>query len=608
MSKLEELIKEFCPNGVEYKKIKECYNRLKGTPITAGKMKEIESSVGNVTIFAGGKTVVVAKEQDIPNANIIRVPAVVVQSRGIIDVIYCNSPFTFKNEMWAYSSKEETSVKYLFYYLKSKIQLLRDSAAGMGALPQISLSATEELQIPLPALPVQREIVRILDSFTLYSAELIAKLTAELTARRKQYEFYRDKLLMPKSSTYQTEWKELKDVCRLVTGATPSTSKKEYWENGTIPWMSSGEVNNKRIFYTEEKITELGYQSSSTTLVPIHSVVIALAGQGKTRGKVAITEIELCTNQSLCSLICGTSMNYKFLYYYLDGKYEELRAISNGDGTRGGLSLRLLAPYKIPVPPMEVQERIVKVLDNFDAICSDLGIGLPAEIEKRQKQYEYYREKLLTFDGKYATILTERNGTERAGLIRLLQYVYGFAFVRLGDICSISSGRNTERLNDGEYPVYGSTGIIAKTNIYKFDCEQILIARVGANAGYVYKAYGKYDVSDNTLILSVNSQYNANFIFYNLINMRLNRFAKGGGQPLITAGQIKELLIPLPTLEKQKEIVEILDKFDSLCNDLTAGLPAEIEHRQKQYEYYRDKLLQFRMQNAEGRMGDCYEK
>ena len=107
MSKLEELIKEFCPNGVEYKKIKEWYNRLKGTPITAGKMKEIESSVGNVTIFAGGKTVVVAKEQDIPNANIIRVPAVVVQSRGIIDVIYCNSPFTFKNEMWAYSSKEE---------------------------------------------------------------------------------------------------------------------------------------------------------------------------------------------------------------------------------------------------------------------------------------------------------------------------------------------------------------------------------------------------------------------------------------------------------------------------------------------------------------------
>ena len=396
MSKIEELIKEFCPNGVEYVKIKDVFTRLKGTSITAGKMKEIETSNGEIKIFAGGKTVINANECDIPNANITRVPAVLVQSRGVIDFIYYDQPFTFKNEMWAYTAKNIITVKYLYYVLKNNVQYFRESASGMGALPQISLGVTEDFIVPVPALPVQREIVRILDSFTLYSAEL----TAELTARRKQYEFYREKLLTPKAPSYQIEWKEMKDVCRLVTGATPSTSKKEYWENGTIPWMSSGEVNNKRIFDTEAKITELGYKSASTTLVPIHSVVIALAGQGKTRGKVAVTEIELCTNQSLCSLICGKSINYKFLYYYLDGKYEELRAISNGDGTRGGLSLRLLAPYKIPVPPIEVQERIVKVLDNFDAICSDLGIGLPAEIEKRQKQYEYYRDKLLTFEEK----------------------------------------------------------------------------------------------------------------------------------------------------------------------------------------------------------------
>lgn len=602
MSKLEELIKEFCPNGVEYKKLGELGKFYGGL---SGKSKN-DFTNGNEK-FITYKNVYANPSLNLDIEDRVKInPGERQNTLQYGDIIFTGSSETpdecgFSSVITTKTSEKLYLNSFCFFFrLDNQSILLPDFAKHLFRAESIryqigktasgvtrynvSKDKMKQVQIPLPALPVQREIVRILDSFTLYSAEL----TAELTARRKQYEFYRDKLLMPKSSTYQTEWKELKDVCRLVTGATPSTSKKEYWENGTIPWMSSGEVNNKRIFYTEEKITELGYQSSSTTLVPIHSVVIALAGQGKTRGKVAITEIELCTNQSLCSLICGTSMNYKFLYYYLDGKYEELRAISNGDGTRGGLSLRLLAPYKIPVPPMEVQERIVKVLDNFDAICSDLGIGLPAEIEKRQKQYEYYREKLLTFDGKYATILTER-----AGLIRLLQYVYGFASVRLGDICSISSGRNTERLNDGEYPVYGSTGIIAKTNIYKFDCEQILIARVGANAGYVYKAYGKYDVSDNTLILSVNSQYNANFIFYNLINMRLNRFAKGGGQPLITAGQIKELLIPLPTLDKQKEIVAILDKFDSLCNDLSAGLPVEIEHRQKQYEYYRDKLLTF---------------
>lgn len=402
MSKLEELIKEFCPNGVEYISVEELLKEKTISSITPSlKIKrndykdfgeipiisqEEEYISGCCNIFdkkiIDGQYVCFGDHTE----NVKYVDFRFVQGADGLKIICCNN-------------KEKIDIKY-FYYAVCNFYKRHNNY-------ERHYKYFVELQIPLPTLPVQREIVRVLDSFTLYSAEL--------TARRKQYEFYRDKLLMPKSSTYQTEWKELKDVCRLVTGATPSTSKKEYWENGTIPWMSSGEVNNKRIFYTEEKITELGYQSSSTTLVPIHSVVIALAGQGKTRGKVAITEIELCTNQSLCSLICGTSMNYKFLYYYLDGKYEELRAISNGDGTRGGLSLRLLAPYKIPVPPMEVQERIVKVLDNFDAICSDLGIGLPAEIEKRQKQYEYYREKLLTFDGKYATILTERNGTERNG-------------------------------------------------------------------------------------------------------------------------------------------------------------------------------------------------
>lgn len=99
------------------------------------------------------------------------------------------------------------------------------------------------------------------------------------------------------------KYKALGEICKLVTGATPSKTNAAYWENGTIPWMSSGEVNLKRVAATEKKITQLGYEKNSTTIVPKHSVVIALAGQGKTRGKVAITEIDLCTNQSLCSMI-----------------------------------------------------------------------------------------------------------------------------------------------------------------------------------------------------------------------------------------------------------------------------------------------------------------
>ena len=114
MSKLEELIKNLCPDGVEYKKVREVYSRLKGTPITAGKMKEIENENGEIRIFAGGKTVINAKENDIPNANITRVPAVLVQSRGVIDVVYYDKPFTFKNEMWAYTADNIISVKFLY--------------------------------------------------------------------------------------------------------------------------------------------------------------------------------------------------------------------------------------------------------------------------------------------------------------------------------------------------------------------------------------------------------------------------------------------------------------------------------------------------------------
>lgn len=171
MSKLEQLINELCPNGVEFKKIKNSYTRIKGTPITAGKMKEIASDDGEIKIFAGGKTVITAHEADIPNANITRVPAVLVQSRGVIDAVYYDKPFTFKNEMWAYTADNPIKVKYLYYVLKNNIEYFREAASGMGSLPQISLRVTEDFIIPLPPLPVQEEIVRILDKFAELTAD-----------------------------------------------------------------------------------------------------------------------------------------------------------------------------------------------------------------------------------------------------------------------------------------------------------------------------------------------------------------------------------------------------------------------------------------------------
>lgn len=194
-NKIDDLIKELCPKGIKYERIKDVYSRLKGTPITAGKMKEIANPDGDIRVFAGGRTVIDAFEFDIPNANITKVPAVLVQSRGVIDVVYYDKPFTFKNEMWAYTHNNQDSIKYLYYVLKNHKEYLRNAASGMGSLPQISLKVTEELKIPIPPLEKQKQIVSILDKFDALVNDISIGLPAEIEARRKQYEYYRNKLL-----------------------------------------------------------------------------------------------------------------------------------------------------------------------------------------------------------------------------------------------------------------------------------------------------------------------------------------------------------------------------------------------------------------------------
>ena len=174
-------------------------------------------------------------------------------------------------------------------------------------------------------------------------------------------------------------------------------------------------------------------------------------------------------------------------------------------------------------------------------------------------------------------------------------------WIELGGLCeNISSGKNKEKSDDGLYPVFGSTGVIGRTNKKVYEIEQILIARVGANAGRVNVAEGEYDVSDNTLIVKNKGCARLKYLYYYLVNINLNQFAQGAGQPLITAKQLKALKIPVPcpdnpekSLEIQAEIVRILDAFTELTTELTTELIAELSLRKKQYSYYRDQLLSF---------------
>ncbi|EPG48238.1 restriction endonuclease subunit S [Leptospira kirschneri] len=280
--------------------------------------------------------------------------------------------------------KDEISAKFLNYYFQ--ILILQGTGTIVKAITSKDL---EKIQIPIPSLHVQIEIVRILDAFT--------ELTAELTARKKQYNYYRDQLLSFEEG--EVEWKTLGDVAeKISSGGTPNTNVAEYWENGTIPWMSSGEVNLETVYKTEKYISEAGLKNSSAKFVPKNSIVIALAGQGKTRGKVARIRVDLTTNQSLASLTFNENqINPDFVFHFLKTQYDNLRQISSGSGTRGGLNLQMISSYKLPIPSLAEQKRIVAILDKFDALTSSISEGLPREIELRQKQYEYYRELLLSF-------------------------------------------------------------------------------------------------------------------------------------------------------------------------------------------------------------------
>lgn len=284
---------------------------------------------------------------------------------------------------------------FLAYILQTSQARNHFKTVAKKAVAQASINQTDvkSLEILLPPLPEQRRIAEILST-----CDEAITLTERLIAARQR----RKRALMQQLLTGRRrfrefegeEWREVKlgNVAKLTAGGTPSTLIPEYW-GGNIPWMKSGEVNLKRVYDVTERITQAGLKNSSTKLIPANSVLIALAGQGKTRGTVAINKIELCTNQSIAAIMPNSdTLYYEYLFYNLDSRYDELRRLSSGEGGRGGLNLQILENVKLVIPLIDEQHKIAAVLQACDEEIALLGQKLAAL--KRQKQG--LMQKLLT--------------------------------------------------------------------------------------------------------------------------------------------------------------------------------------------------------------------
>ena len=244
--------------------------------------------------------------------------------------------------------------------------------------PRVKWEHLKNYEFELPDMGKQKELAELLWAMdnTKKSYQKLIAATDELV-KSQFMEQFGDATTNPKGLPTAL----IRDVAECYAGATPSTKVAAYWDDATIPWMSSGEVHNGRISATEKKISQAGYDSCSTKMVPANSVVIALAGQGKTRGTVAITEIELCTNQSLCCIIPNSSVMSDYLYYHLKLRYEEMRNLAGIAEGRGGLNLKLIQGIRILVPSKADQEEFIAFARQSDKSkfavqsCSNLNLS-----------------------------------------------------------------------------------------------------------------------------------------------------------------------------------------------------------------------------------------
>lgn len=404
MKNLETLIQELCPDGVEFVKIGDFCIRNKGISITAAKMKEINKAGAPVRIFAAGNTKADVEYEDIDSKSVVSSPSVIVKSRGNIGFEYYDKPFSHKTEMWSYTSKDcdKLDIKFLFYYLSSLTEKFQAKArANAVKLPQLSIGDTDKFEIPLPPIDVQTEIVRILDKFTSIEAELEAELKAELDCRKRQYEYYRDKLLsFDNVGGQEVEWKKMSEVCQKTSKINWKLVEGEY----KYIDLSSVDRDNHKISDCTI-INKENAPSRAQQVVKTGDILFGTTRPTLMRFCYIPKEYdgEVCSTGYCVIRVNNEMINSHFAYHFLfTQEFQDYVEGHQKGASYPAISNKDVMSFELPIPSLQEQERIANILDRFESLTTSLQSGLPAEISARRQQYEYYRDKLLTFKRKGA--------------------------------------------------------------------------------------------------------------------------------------------------------------------------------------------------------------
>ena len=414
MSKLDELIRGLCPDGVEYKTLGEiAVDIYRGAGITRDQVTaegtpcvrygEIYTTYGvwfDKCVSHTDESKLLGKKY-FEHGDIL----FAITGESVDDIAKC-CVYIGHEKCLAGGDivvlKHNQNPKYLSYALATTDARQQKSKGKVKSkVVHSSVPAIREIKVPVPPIEVQCEIVRILDNFT----NLTAELTAELTARKTQYAYYRDNLL-----TTKPQWNHVKILDMLSQPITdgPHTTP-QFVQNG-VPFISVDSIWDGKIHFEKRRgyITEEFDEECCKKYKPQKNDVY-MVKSGSTTGKVAFVDTDIRFNiwSPLAAMRVNEKNSARFLFYLLQTErvQKQVKAKSS-HGSQPNLGMRELEQFEVDIPPLDVQNRIADVLDNFEKICSDLNIGLPAEIEARQKQYEYYRDKLLTFAETGNTILS----------------------------------------------------------------------------------------------------------------------------------------------------------------------------------------------------------